>query len=197
MKNVVLIPCGGANFSSVLFALGRIGINANVSLKEDEIAKATHVILPGVGSAGASMEIIKSNGLVNIIKSLKKPVLGICLGMQILFEHSAEDNAECLGVIKGKVVKFNPQKGTVPHMGWNGTEILRNNPLLKNIPNGTDFYYTHSYYAPNGTHTIASSYHGDIISSIVVKNNFYGTQFHPEKSGKHGLTILQNFINIR
>jgi imidazole glycerol-phosphate synthase subunit HisH len=155
------------------------------------------VVLPGVGSAGAAMQAIADNGLAGIIRSLQQPLLGICLGMQVLFEELEESAVAGLGLIPGKVSRL-PESPCirVPHMGWNSVSAQPEHPLLAGI-NGADFYFVHSYAAPIGPHTIASCTHGAAFSAAVAHRNFVGVQFHPERSGPQGLKLLANFLEMR
>jgi glutamine amidotransferase len=160
------------------------------------IQAASHVILPGVGHAKYVMSRLEQLALINVIKALTQPVLGICLGMQILHEHSDEGNVTCLGIIPGEVKPL-PKKAdfTLPHMGWNQLNIFQqNNPLLQGIKNNADVYFVHSYAVPVSQYTVAQSHHTSDFAAIVQHENFYGAQFHPERSGYVGAKILENFL---
>ncbi|MCC2625786.1 MAG: hisH [Burkholderiales bacterium] len=200
---LVIIESGGANFLSVSTAFERLGVNYQLSNDARQIQAADAVILPGVGSAGFSMNKLHKDGLVDVIKNLKQPVLGICLGMQLLYEYSEEDNVVCLGIIPGKVTKFpNTNNLIVPHMGWNNLKTVVNDPILDGIKvdnlkaHGSDVYFVHSYYAPVTNATIASTEYGVNFTAITKYDNFYGMQFHPEKSGQIGSKLLENFIKL-
>jgi glutamine amidotransferase len=192
---ITIIDNGGANLSSVIYSLNRLGVDAEVSHDATVIKKSTHLILPGVTSAATAMKRLASYQLIDVIRSLTQPVLGICLGMQILFEHSEEGKVECLKILRGNVKKLIPMDGiTVPHMGWNTINKISSCKLLKDIPDLSYVYYVHSYAADVTQHTCAVTSHGKDFAAIVQCENFYGTQFHPEKSGETGSRILKNFL---
>lgn len=192
-----IIDSGGANIGSVVHALRRLGEDPVFTADADAIRTATRVILPGVGAAGAAMTHLRKQGLIGTIRDLRQPVLGICLGMQLLFEHTAEDDVECLGIIPGRIRKMRGAPGVrIPHMGWNSTERLRDDPLLLGMPEEPWFYFVHSYHAAVDDSTLASSWHGLRFAAIVRKNNFYGAQFHPERSARHGARLLENFLGL-
>ncbi len=193
--NTVIIKYNAGNVQSVIFALERIGINAQLSDDSEIITKADKVIFPGVGEAGSAMNYLKEKNLDKVIKELKQPVLGICLGMQLLCQHSEESNTECLGIFNEKVKLFPSDKNLkVPHVGWNTIYDLKSQ-LYKNC-NEEYVYYVHSYYVEVGEHTIAKTNYILPFSASIHKNNFYACQFHPEKSGSIGETILKNFIAL-
>lgn len=193
---LVIIESGGANFLSVTTAFERLGVGYELSNNPQQIQMADAVILPGVGSAGFAMNKLHHDGLIDVIKNLKQPVLGICLGMQLLYEFSEEDNVECLGIIPGKITKFsNANNLIVPHMGWNNLEAVTTDPIISGVSAG-DVYFVHSYYAPITQSTIASTEYGVNFTAVTRHNNFYGMQFHPEKSGLIGSKLLENFIQI-
>ena len=195
--DVVIIPSGGANIASLQFALQRLGIGSAVSASARRIQQASHVILPGVGAAGDAMSRLKLNNLDSLIPMLQQPVLGICLGMQLLFEASEEGQAQCLGIIPGQASRFPESAGLpVPHMGWNTLQIDRLNPLLAGIAQDDYAYFVHSYALGLGPATIASSEYGQAFSACVQWRNFFGTQFHPERSAKVGARLLQNFLAL-
>ncbi len=194
---LAIIDSGGANISSVSFACRRLGVEPVFTSDPIEIASANRVILPGVGAARAAMAHLESKNLVACIRNLAQPVLGICLGMQLLFESSAEGNTPCLGIIPGRLELLPSREGLrVPHMGWNSTEEEMGDPLLNGLPTGPWFYFVHSYAAPLGKHTVASCTHGKPFSAIVRHGNFRGAQFHPERSATHGARLLQNFLEL-
>lgn len=194
---LAIIDSGGANISSVKHALRRLGAEPAFTSDAAIIKAAERVILPGVGAAGAAMSRLRELNLVDCIRGLKQPVLGICLGMQLLFEQSQEDEVECLGVIPGKLRKLQAKDGLrVPHMGWNTTTVVREDPLLNGLPSIPWFYFVHSYFAPTGDSTLATCTHGTRFAAIVRKENFYGAQFHPERSARHGARLLANFLEL-
>lgn len=191
---VVIIKYNAGNIRSVLFALERIGINATVTDNYDEIRSADRVIFPGVGEASSAMQYLKEKGLDQLICSLKQPVLGICLGMQLLCAHSEENNTQCLGIFEQQVKKF-PEAGLkVPQIGWNNISDLKS-PLFNGISENAYMYFVHSYYVENCENAIAKTDYVQPYSSAVHKDNFYAVQFHPEKSGEAGQKILENFIH--
>ena len=186
---------------SVDFALQRLGIEANVTADPDEIRSADRVIFPGVGEASTTMAYLRLNKLDHLITDLKQPVLGICLGLQLMCAHSEEGDVECLGIFPESVKKFVPGAGAgykikVPHMGWNSITDLRSNLFDPSLENQY-FYFVHSYYADSGVNTAAFCSYIVPFSAALQKDNFYATQFHPEKSGKAGERILENFLNLR
>jgi glutamine amidotransferase len=194
--NVVVIRYGGGNIQSVLFALQRIGITPIVSADAAVISKADKVIFPGVGEASGTMKEIKRSGLDGVIKELRQPFLGICLGLQLMCKHSEEGNTECLGIFNLKVKKFIPAENVkVPHVGWNSIQKL-NGPLFKGIPDDSYVYYVHSFYAEIGAETCGTTKYIKAFSAALSKDNFYAMQFHPEKSGVVGEAILKNFISL-
>lgn len=195
--DVVLIDAGGTNIGSVSYALERLGVTAVMSDDATRIRAAGHVILPGVGAAAEGMRRLRESGLDDVIKQLTQPVLGVCLGMQLLFEHSQESDTMCLGLLSGSVRRLRGDKDLrVPHMGWNDLSIERNDPLLAGIENGDFAYFVHGYAAPVSPDTLASSTHGDAFAAVVRKGNFCGMQFHPERSAAPGARLLQNFLGL-
>lgn len=188
---ITIIDYGASNLKSVSNALKKIGAPYTISDNPAIIKKAKKVILPGVGSAGAAMSELRKKGLIEVIRNLKTLFLGICLGMQLLFEWSEEGQTDCLGIIKGKVKKFDDKKVKVPQVGWNKV-----NSILNDIPDGAYFYFVHSYYcAPKSQKVImAATDYGEEFASVVNFKNFWGVQFHPEKSGEIGLKMLKNFL---
>ena len=195
---VVLIDAGGANIGSVQYALERLGADARLSADPEAIARADRVILPGVGAAGASMARLRELGLVDIVRGLTQPLLGICLGMQLLFESSEENDTQCLGLLPGRVRRLTGGEGVrVPHMGWNGLQPRRGDPLLDGIPEGGQAYFVHSYAAPVGEATLATATHGETFAAVVRRGRCWGAQFHPERSAAVGARLLQNFLSDR
>ena len=188
---VAIIDSGGSNLRSVAKAIDRLNKSYVITDIADEIMKASFVILPGVGSAEIVMNELRKKNLVDVINNLKQPVLGICIGMQILFEYSAEGNTKCLGLIKGDIQKFDESTDLkVPQMGWN--KVTFSDQKLKKFNNY--YYFANSYYSSIQKHTTATSEYGDIFTSVVKKNNFLGCQFHPEKSSEAGEYFLQYFF---
>ena len=195
--NVAIIKYNAGNIFSVLYALKRIGIEAVVTDDFDTIRNADKVIFPGVGEASSAMAYLKEKGLDKLIVSLKQPVLGICIGEQLMCRYSEEGNVDCLGIFDVDVKRFDNSTQPeikIPHMGWN-TISASNNPLLKGI-DGKFVYFVHSYYAPVCSHTIATCDYITPYSAALHRDNFYATQFHPEKSGDVGELILKNFIEL-
>lgn len=191
---IAIIDYNAGNVQSVLFALERLGVDAVLTDDHDLIRSAEKVIFPGVGEANTTMAYLKEHGLDELIRSLTQPVLGICLGMQLLCEHSEENDTPCLGIIPQKVLRFRPKAGEkVPHMGWNSLRMLKNGVFTPELEGGY-VYFVHSYYAEVGPHTTATTDYIQPFSSGLRKENFYATQFHPEKSGKAGERILKNFL---
>ena len=193
---IAIIESGGANFLSVTTALERLGLEYNLTRDIEVIQAADAVLLPGVGSAGYAMDTLHKYGLVDVIKNLTQPLLGICLGMQLLYESSDEGNVECLGVIPGQIKKFTPSAELiVPHMGWNNLSVVKPQTLVDGLADN-DVYFVHSYYAPINEATVAACQYGQPFTAIAAHNNFYGMQFHPEKSGLIGARLLSNFFGI-
>ncbi|MDY0028770.1 MAG: imidazole glycerol phosphate synthase subunit HisH [Pseudobdellovibrionaceae bacterium] len=196
---ITIVESGGANISSILFALERVGVKAEWTADPDKISKSARVMLPGVGAARDAMEQMRAKELDQCVKSLTCPVFGICLGVQMLFEHSEEGNAEMLRIIPAKVRKFDNEEGkTIPHMGWNNVSFSNSShPLLTGMREEEYFYFVHSYFAPVGDYTLgACTYFSNDFSAIVAQNNFMGCQFHPERSGPAGSQILENFSKL-
>ena len=195
---VAVIKSSGANLASLIQAIKKLHYNFIVTDNKTEIQQADKAILPGVGTARYAMEDLTSKNLVDYIKNYKKPLLGICLGMQILFEYSYEDNVTCLGIFQEKVKKIPFKKNyPVPHMGWNNLHISNfENLLTKKIKEKDYVYFVHSFYVPVSSHTLAWTDYSLQISALVAKDNFFGCQFHPEKSGKVGELILRNFLEM-
>ncbi|MDP2685739.1 MAG: imidazole glycerol phosphate synthase subunit HisH [Aequorivita sp.] len=192
---IVIINYGAGNIQSIKFAFKRLGVDAILSNDEREIRTADKVIFPGVGEASSAMKKLKISGLDEIIPTLEQPVLGICLGMQLLCNSSEEGNTEGLGVFDVNVLKFSGNV-KVPQIGWNQIANLKS-ALFENISENEFMYLVHSYYAPLCKETIATSDYGIEYASALQKNNFYGVQFHPEKSSTAGEQILKNFLNLK
>lgn len=193
----VIVDCGGANLASLMYAFERLGARAHVSLDARTIAAAPRVVLPGVGAAAHAMERLRGAGLLPVLRALTQPVLGVCLGMQLLFELSEEGFTECLGVLPYAVRRLtSAPRCPVPHMGWNKLQRLRPDPLLEGVADGDYAYFAHSYAAPVTQHTLASAHHGAPVSAVVRRENFWGTQFHPERSAATGARVLENFLRL-
>ncbi len=195
---VVLVDSGGSNLASVQAAFARLGVVAPVSSDWAQIQAASHVVLPGVGAAGPAMAKLHDFGLVDKLTRLTQPVLGVCVGVQLLFERSAESEVPCLGILAGRVEKLQSAPGLrIPHMGWNRIDVLDEaHPLCAGLQ-GSYAYFVHSFAAPIGTQTLASSQHGQSFSAMVARGNFMGAQFHPERSQAAGARLLKNFLEIR
>jgi glutamine amidotransferase len=192
--SLAVVNSGGANISSVLHALRRLGTEPKFTADAGVIRAADRVILPGVGAAGRAMDTLHSYGLTAVIPKLTQPVLGICLGMQLLFESSAEDETKLLGLIPARLELLPGGQGLrVPHMGWNAISNTRPDLLTSRL-DGKWFYFVHSYAAPVGDWTLSTSRHGQTFSAIVRRDNFYGAQFHPERSAKAGAELLRGFL---
>jgi glutamine amidotransferase len=193
--SVVIIDSGGANIASLQAALTRLGAPSRVSTDHDVIRQARRVLLPGVGSAHDAMARLRIAGLDQLIPALKQPLLGICLGMQLLFARSEEGPANCLGVIPGTIGKLKSEPGRpVPHMGWNQVTQVRPDPLLDGVGSLDHVYFVHSFAAPTSPATVAITDYGIAFTSVARHENFCGTQFHPERSGVVGARILANFL---
>jgi imidazole glycerol-phosphate synthase subunit HisH len=197
MTRLAIIDSGGANIASLQFAVQRLGIESDLTTDPERLQVASHVLLPGVGAAADCMGRLQSAGLVDTIRSLKQPVLGICVGMQLLFEASEEGDVSCLGLLPGRVRRFRDRNELpVPHMGWNQLEFSKHSPLLNDIANGDYVYFVHSYAAPVSDHTLATTQYGDAFAAVVQHGNVYGAQFHPERSAKVGAQLLKNFLQL-
>ena len=191
---IAIVKYNAGNTRSVLNALDRIGIEMLLTDDPTELQNADKVILPGVGEANTAMSYLKDRGLDEVIRSLKQPFLGICLGMQLMCKYSEENDTECLGLVDEIVKKFPPEQ-KVPHMGWNNL-IETKTSLFEGVGLDNDMYFVHSYYVEVGPDTIGKTHYIKDFSSAIQRDNFYGTQFHPEKSADVGQRILENFIRL-
>jgi glutamine amidotransferase len=201
---VAIIKYNAGNVQSVTYALQRLGITPILTDNEEEIRKADRVIFPGVGEASTAMSYLHERKLDQLIPSLQQPVLGICLGLQLMCSQSEENNTKCLGIFDLQVKKFSTETTTVqgvdevikiPHMGWNAISQYKGR-LLQGLPDQSFVYYVHSYYAELGDYTAATTDYVQSFSAVLQRNNFYATQFHPEKSGETGSQLLENFLNL-
>lgn len=192
--NIIIIQYNAGNTRSVYNALQRLGLEARISSDIAELQAADKIIFPGVGAAKPAMDFLRNTGLDKVIPALKQPVLGICLGMQLMCRYSEEGDTACLGIFDQEVLRFGTG-AKVPHTGWNTITEL-NNPLFAGIPEQAYVYYVHGYYVPKGTATVACTDYILPYSAALYKDNFYALQFHPEKSGATGARILQNFIQL-
>jgi glutamine amidotransferase len=197
VTHLAIIDSGGANIASLMFAMERLGVHAKLTTDAHELRRATHVLLPGVGAAADCMNRLRNAGLVETIRSLTQPLLGVCVGMQLLFESSEEGDIPCLRMLPGRVRRFPHRAGLpVPHMGWNQLEFSGASPLLKDIAPGDHVYFVHSYAAPLGEHTVAAATYGKPFTAMVQRGNVYGAQFHPERSARVGSLLLRNFLQL-
>ncbi|MGE5411760.1 MAG: imidazole glycerol phosphate synthase subunit HisH [Clostridiales bacterium] len=193
---IALIDYGAGNTASVANALENLNAEYVLTNKESDICKAHKVIFPGVGEASFAIKQLHKSNLFNLLRIVKKPMLGICLGMQLMCEFSTEGNVACLGIIPGRVEKFDAEKTNVPHMGWNEVFQTKPSKLFEGIKDGEFFYFANSFYMPLGESTIAKTNHGIDFTAAIEKDNFFGVQFHPEKSAEAGLKLLQNFLKL-
>ena len=193
----LIIDSGGANLASLQFACERLGARTEVSSDPAAIAHARRVILPGVGSAGDAMRRLHASGVARLLPDLRQPLLGICLGMQLLFEHSEEGATPCLGVLPGSVSLLQAEPELpVPHMGWNQLSELRADPLLADVSAHDYLYFVHSYAAAVDDYTLATVHYSRPLAAVVRRDNFWGTQFHPERSAAAGARLLANFLSL-
>lgn len=197
MGQLAIIDSGGANIASLQFAIERLGVEATLTTDPAALRAATHVILPGVGAAADCMARLEALDLVDTIRSLRQPLLGICVGMQLMFEGSEEGNVSCLGILAGRVRRFPNLAGMpVPHMGWNQLKVTRPTPLLAGLTAEDYVYYVHSYAAPVSADTVATTDYSNTFSAAVQRGNVFGVQFHPERSARAGALILANFLKV-
>ncbi len=193
--DIALIDAGGANLGSVQHALSRLGVTPRVVRDAESFGAPDRVLLPGVGAAARAMRLLHERGLVTCLRESNMPLMGICLGMQLLFEDSEEGDVECLGLLPGRVQKLLSANGIrIPHMGWNRLQVTQRSELLAGINADTQVYFVHSYGVPPGADCIATTTHGQPISAIVQRGNRCGAQFHPERSSTAGAQLLSNFL---
>lgn len=194
-SDVAIIDSGGANIASLKFALRRLGHGSKITSDASEIQAASRVILPGVGAARNAMQRLREHDLLDVIRGLKQPVLGVCLGMQLMAEASEEEDVDCLGIFSGVARKLpgSPQQ-PVPNMGWCPLQLQSNHPVLGGIESGSYFYFVHSYALPLGADTLACADHAHSFSAVIGKENFVAAQFHPERSSAAGSRLLDNFL---
>ena len=192
---VAVVDSGGANIASVVQALARLGASATLTRDPERILAAERVLLPGVGAAAPAMRRLAEHGLDRLLPRLRQPLLGICLGMQLLYDESEEGDCRCLGLLPGRVRRLQAGPGTrVPHMGWNALRQRAASPLLRGVDDGAHVYFVHSFAAPVDLHCTASSTHGSEFAAVVQRGHVHGAQFHPERSGAAGAAMLRNFL---
>ncbi|MBS0389452.1 MAG: imidazole glycerol phosphate synthase subunit HisH [Proteobacteria bacterium] len=195
--DVLIIGSGGANLASLRYALERLGARSEVSADPARVASARRLLLPGVGAAADAMARLRAAGLVETIRALRQPLLGICLGMQLLFEHSEEGDTPCLGVHSGTVRRLAAAPGRpVPHMGWNTCRLRGADALLAGLGSNDHFYFLHGYAAPATDRCSATVDYGEALCAVTARGNFHGVQFHPERSGAAGARLLRNFLEL-
>ena len=194
---VAIVDTGCANLASVAFAFDRLGASNTVTQDAATIKSADHVILPGVGAMPFAMKQLRARGLVDVLQGLTQPLMGICLGMQMLFGISEEGDASGLGLITGSILQMDPGSAPLPHMGWNTLENLGDDPLLYGVNTGDYAYFVHSFAVPVCNKTLATTSYGQPFSAVVKQANIYGCQFHPERSGQTGAKILANFLKVK
>ncbi|WP_017445259.1 imidazole glycerol phosphate synthase subunit HisH [Gayadomonas joobiniege] len=193
---IVIINTECANMASLKFGIERLGYQVTVTDDPTVIKAADKVFLPGVGAAGAAMQIIRKKGIPELVETLTQPVLGICLGMQLMTSHSQEGDVECLNLIPGKVEPLLAEGLRVPHMGWNTLSKISDSPLFAGITEKDYFYFVHSYCVAPSAHTLAGCEYGQLFSASIQHKNFFGVQFHPERSGVSGAKIIKNFLEM-
>jgi glutamine amidotransferase len=197
VTDAVIIDSGGANLASLQFAFERLGASTVVTSDAKTITRAPRVVLPGVGAAADAMQRLRNTGVAELLPTLRQPVLGICLGMQLLFTRSEEGSTECLGILPETVRRLQPSPGLpVPHMGWNQLAPVRADPILAGIEPNEYVYFVHSYAAPASGVTLATTDYGIPVSAVVRQRNFWGAQFHPERSAGTGARLLANFLRL-
>ncbi|MDX1516152.1 MAG: imidazole glycerol phosphate synthase subunit HisH [Woeseiaceae bacterium] len=194
---VAIIDSGGANIASLRYAFQRLGVDATLTVDAERIRNARRVVLPGVGAARDAMQRLRDAGLVDVIRALQQPLLGICLGMQLLADASEEENVDCLGILPGIAARLPADvEHPVPNMGWCRIERFADHPLLGGIASGEYFYFLHSYALPVADETLASADHATPFSAVVARGNVMAAQFHPERSSAAGARLLGNFLGV-
>jgi glutamine amidotransferase len=193
---IALIDYGAGNVASVANALTELKEEFKITKNETDICRANKIIFPGVGEASFAIRQLHMLNLFSLLRIVKKPLLGICLGMQLMADHSTEGDVACLGIFPGTAEKFDSSKTKVPHMGWNDIEITADSKLFQDIKSGEHFYFANSYYVQLSEYTTCTTDNNIKFSSAMEKGNFYGVQFHPEKSGDAGLKLLKNFVEL-
>lgn len=197
MTEVAILSYGAGNVASVQFALERLGVRVRVAADPAQVAEAERLILPGVGAAAYAMARLGDLGLIEPLRAFSRPLLGICLGQQLLFEHSDEGDAALLRLLPGRVRKLGSEAGLpVPHMGWSRLSRERDDPLLQDVPQGAYAYFVHAFVCPDGPATLARADYGGPVPAVVRRGNFWGCQFHPERSAGTGAAILRNFLEL-
>jgi glutamine amidotransferase len=197
VSGIAIVDSGGANISSLIYALRRLGAEATLTRDPALVAAAERVLLPGVGAAADAMRRLRDTGMAELLPRLTQPVLGICLGMQLLFDHSEEGDTPCLGILPGTASPFEPAPDRpVPHMGWNRAIPAVDDPLFEGLEEGAWFYFVHSYALPEGPVTTAVTDYGGPFTAAAARGNFHGTQFHPERSSAAGARVLRNFLAL-
>ena len=195
MSRIAIVDSGGANIASLLYAFERLGVDAELTTDAGLIRSSDRVILPGVGAARDAMNRLSEAGLVDVVRGLTQPVLGICLGMQLLCDASEEEDVDCLGIIPGVARRLQVEKDhPVPNMGWCATSMRHSHPVLEGLADGSWFYYLHSYAVPVSDFTLATARHADEFSAVIHKDNFIAAQFHPERSSRAGAQLLGKFL---
>jgi glutamine amidotransferase len=198
VTRLAIVDSGGANIASLRYAIERLGVESELTRSPEVLRNASHVILPGVGAAADCMGRLEQTGIADTLRTLRQPLLGVCVGMQLLFESSEEGDVACLGLLPGRIRRFASRDDLpVPHMGWNQLEFDSSSPLLENIRAGDYVYFVHSYAAAPGPLTLASSFYGERFTAIVQRDNVFGAQFHPERSARTGSLLLRNFLRLQ
>lgn len=194
---IAIIDVTGNNLGSLTNAIKKLGYSYQLTHKADDLVKASHIILPGVGAADVAMKTLKQYSLAEVLSALSQPLLGICLGMQLLMEYSEEGNTPCLNLIPGEVKRLQPQRGQpVPHMGWNNLQWVQSSPLCEGLTEQEYVYFVHSYALLASDYALAGCQYSQAFTAIVQHKNAYGMQFHPEKSAETGLKLLDNFLKL-